>query len=1531
MKNNYLKTVFLAITFAAIFAPGGLKAQFTLQLLHASDLEGGVDAIERAPNFAAIIDGLEDEYANTIILAAGDNYIPGPFFSAAADGSLRQPLRDFYNEFYGGTAASAFREGVGRVDVTIMNAIGFDASALGNHEFDAGTSTIADIIGPQFGSDGVRWVGSQFPYLSANLDFSGDGALSGLFVSTIENTTFFQGDPATLTSGDKKSIAPATLISRGGELIGVVGATTPLLASISSPGDTEVQNPGAGTNDMVALASILQPVVDDLIAAGSNKIILVSHLQQVQLEQALILLLNGVDIVIAGGSDVILANAGDELNPGDADNIFGDYPLQTTNADGDPAVIVSTDGEYSYVGRLVVSFDDAGILDLSSIADVSGPYATTEAKVTEVWGSLEAAFAEGTKGAQVTALTDAVLGVVTTKDGNTFGSTSVFLEGRRAEVRTEETNLGNFTADANLWFAQQVDATVAVSIKNGGGIRAAIGEVDELSNGDFAFLPPQANPISGKMSGEISQLDIENSMRFNNALTLLSLTATDMVAVLEHGVSATAPGATPGQFGQVGGVRFSFDPSLPANSRIQNAVIVNADGATVDTLVQDGAIYGDAERTIRVVTLSFLADGGDSYPFEDFAFDRVDLQGNVPAEVTDAGVADFTASGTEQDAFAEYTAAFFSNEPFANPETPVELDGRIQNLSFRADAIFVDPATVEFDEEFVNVMEGAGTISIDVDVDNPRDVAVSVSLIVSAASTAVEGTQFSLGDTQMAMPGESTLSFDVEILEDMVVGGKFIALQFSPNEGVAPGDDDTFVVLIQDNDKEQVLPPANPSLTMTVINSLTTPDGAIAEISAYDAASQRLFTTNAEDNQLFIYDLSDLSVTNIIATIEIAPFGGNINSVDVYNGLVAVAVEAEETGENGSVLFLDIDGNELNSVTVGFLPDMVVFNNDGTKVLTANEGEPNDDYDLDPVGSISIIDLTAGVAAITDADVTEAGFESFNDQADALRAQGVRIFGPGASVAQDLEPEYITISSDNTTAYVSLQENNAVAVVDIATATVTAVVPLGFKDHSLLGNQIDLSDRSDNIFLSNWNNVKGMYMPDAIATFNIAGVEYLITANEGDAREYDGFEEEERVKDLDLDPAAFPFADILQRDELLGRYTVTTQNGDMNEDGLYEMLFGFGGRSFTIWNAATGTPVYDSGDAIECAVASDPVWGQFFNSNDDELELLTRSDNKGPEPEGVTTGVIDGKTYAFVILERMGGVMAFDVSDPAAPTFVQYLNNRDDEDGELGDLAPEGIIFVPAADSPNGENILLVSNEVSGTITVISLGGMDEPELCENFVYYMADNAIGGSSDLYKVTLTEGAAEMEYIATSPEEVHIAYNELDNLIYAVTRDFNGFRTINPHVESPAYSGLVDLGADLPQITTAVFNADGKLLVGSQSQNRIYAIDVMNGNAVTTFANNIAVEGGDLEFGNDGQLYLASRTGQSLFSLIPSQVLVSDVNLPNAVTGMMINAAGNQVLVSNDGGTSLKVRNIDGSDPGTEYALTLNGVSLRIAKW
>jgi 2',3'-cyclic-nucleotide 2'-phosphodiesterase (5'-nucleotidase family) len=681
-----------------------VRAKITMaiiQFLHASDLEGGVDAIDRAPNFAAIADALEQGGASQGVdaiftISGGDNYLPGPFFNAAGDRSVRDVLNESY-ETLTGLSGLDIREAGGRFDIQIMNIIGFDASTFGNHEFDLTTDTTADIIATDIRDDDddgeldqVRWLGAQFPYLSANLDFTNDGSVSGLFTDQIQDSRAFQSIPADLSpaaltaAADAPKIAPATILDQDGDplttddRVGVIGATTPLLQSISSPGDTTVREPGAGTNDMAALAQILQPQIDALEALGIDKIVLTSHLQQIALEQELAPLLSGIDVIIASGSDTILADSTDTLRPGDT--ATGNYPILSTNADGEPVAIVSTDGEYSYVGNLVVEFDANGVLLPNSINPlISGSFATTDDVVNTLWSVLPGdPFADGTKGAEVRKLTDAVRGVVTEQDGNVFGRTNVFLEGRRNAVRTESTNLGVLTAEANLFVAQQFDSNVVVSIKNGGGIRSLIGEVDQDGN----LLPTQANPISGKQEGEISQLDITNSLRFNNELSILTLTAEQLVQVLEHGISASVEGATPGQFPQVAGLRFSFDDNLT----IQSLVIVDDEGTITDVLVRDGEFVGKPNKKFKIVTLNFLADGGDNYPFDEFSnTNRVDLVEAFGNSST--GVATFAEDGTEQDALAEYLAAFFSDEPFDVEETSPENDIVIQNLRVRNDVV----------------------------------------------------------------------------------------------------------------------------------------------------------------------------------------------------------------------------------------------------------------------------------------------------------------------------------------------------------------------------------------------------------------------------------------------------------------------------------------------------------------------------------------------------------------------------------------------------------------------------------------------------------------------------------------------------------------------------------------------------------------------------------------------------------------------------------------------------------------------------
>ncbi|MCG9134561.1 5'-nucleotidase C-terminal domain-containing protein [Candidatus Poribacteria bacterium] len=717
----------------------------TLQLLHAADMEGGIEALENAPRFSSVLNALKVEVKDTVIIGAGDSYIPGPFFAAANNGSLREVLG---------------REGSGRADILMLNAMGFMAGALGNHEFDAGPGILAGLIAPD-----RDYVGTTFPFLSANLDFSSDSNLASLVV-----------DPGQEASTIPNSITKSVVITTSsGEKIGVIGVTTPLLGSLSVPGNVGIAP--ADPNDMMALAAILQESVDALTATGINKIILAGHLQQINLDETLATQVKDVDIIIAGGSNTLLADETDRLHPGDTADL--PYPILTQSATGEPIAIVGTDGNYRYVGRLVVDFDEAGVLITESIdAAISGAFVTDAQGVADT-GNAEPA-------ARVVEITEAIRNVVLEKDGNIFGQTSVYLNGNRSSVRTEETNIGNLIADANLVAAQRVDPSVVASLKNGGGIRAPIGVT---AYGEL--LPPPANALVSKAAGQISQIDIENTLRFNNGLTLLTLSAAELLEVIEHTVAASGSGSTPGRFPQIAGMAFSFDTSLPEGSRVQSLVIIDADGNPTDTIAQNGKIVGDADRTFRMVTITFLVDGGDGYPYANFPnTHRVDLT-EVMTEEQSGGQATFTDPGTEQDALAEYLAAHFSEVPFAMADIEPKNDERIQNLAFRADSLIMATPVADANAFDIALSSGLNMISLPL---MPNEPYTARSFMEKSGATTVikfdADTQnfigFTANSTGNGFSIEGGMGYIVNVTAPKVVSFTGSAWQNTPPAAAAP-------------------------------------------------------------------------------------------------------------------------------------------------------------------------------------------------------------------------------------------------------------------------------------------------------------------------------------------------------------------------------------------------------------------------------------------------------------------------------------------------------------------------------------------------------------------------------------------------------------------------------------------------------------------------------------------------------------------------------------------------------------------------
>lgn len=650
----------LATSLAACGGGGGGEdpapppaAAFTLQVLHVADMDSGGDLVANSKALSALVAKFRAEQpARTVFLSSGDNFIPGPFFNAADDASLTPELGV---------------PGAGRGDLEILNLMGLQASAVGNHDLDLGTNFFGALIGAS-----GAWRGARFPYLAANLDFSTDANLASRATAAQNGA-----EASTLVGG---RLASHAVITVDGQRIGIVGASTPTLASITSTGGLGIRPSGAQAGDLDALAAAIQPAVDSLRSQGIDKIVLLAHMQQIEVEQALATRLRGVDLIVAGGSNTRLFDANDVPRAGETGR--GPYPLPFTSPAGEPVLVVNVDADYKYLGRIVLPFDAQGRIILARLdSAVNGAYATDAA------GLARQGLGPANAQPGVVAIADKLGAVIASKDGAIAGASQVYLEGDRVLVRNQETNLGNLSADANLAFAQTVDPSTALSLKNGGGIRSSIGTFDVAPGATAGRRgPTRANPAAGKLAGDVSQLDIEFALRFNNGLSLVTVSPAELKALIEHGVSDWTPTSTQGKFPQVGGLRFSFDPSLPAGSRVRTLIVDDpngaAPGASPLTVVAGGVVVAPADTRLRMVTLDFLANGGDAYPFASLAAPgRVDL---VAAGVTKT----YTTPGAEQQALAAHLAARFPRaNPYAAAEAEPAQDGRIQNLARRSDGL----------------------------------------------------------------------------------------------------------------------------------------------------------------------------------------------------------------------------------------------------------------------------------------------------------------------------------------------------------------------------------------------------------------------------------------------------------------------------------------------------------------------------------------------------------------------------------------------------------------------------------------------------------------------------------------------------------------------------------------------------------------------------------------------------------------------------------------------------------------------------
>ena len=818
---------------------------------------------------------------------------------------------------------------------------------------------------------------------------------------------------------------------------------------------------------------------------------------------------------------------------------------------------------------------------------------------------------------------------------------------------------------------------------------------------------------------------------------------------------------------------------------------------------------------------------------------------------------------------------------------------------------------------FQTANENVGQIQVPITISNANNAVCKVVLGLSTYSDATIDSDFTYAIDTLTIPAASNgvFNFPVNIIDDSEAerAEKIIVKIVSGINISIPTTNNYQIIYIKDND--YTTPTPTNELNMNLLTSFSngTAGTNSAEIVAYDSTNFRLYIANSIGKKLDIVDFSNPSAPVILNSISVIPYG-NINSVTAHNGIVAMAIENINPQTNGFIVFLNADGNFISQVTVGAMPDMITFNKDYTKILTANEGEPNSTYSADPEGSISVVDLSGGIASLTDLNVTNIGFTDYNSQTASLIAQGIRIFSTSASVAQDFEPEYITISTDNTKAFVVIQENNAMAVIDLATATIDTIYALGYSDYSS-GNGMDASDQSGSVLIGSAP-VKGAYMPDAIAYSTINGQGYVFSANEGDSREFGTVVDAARISTLTLDSTAFPDQNILKNNKFIGRLSGLRYSGDTDNDGDLDVIHTMGGRSFSIWNASSGQLVFDSKDLIEQITSTHPVTAAFFNASNSAgaATLKNRSDDKGPEPEGVATAFIDGSSYLFVSLERVGGVMTFNVNDPANPIYVGYYNNRTSA-GNGPDLGAEGIIRISAEASPNGNEIVVLANEVSSTLSIYQINTCAQLSGAE--LVASNDTICAGETTVLSFQPTTGTT-FDWIKNNAINLNQSNNTLD-----VTEQGN----YNLYIENSTYS-CVDSSNTISIVvnnlpTVAAVASDSTICAGQSV--------TFNGQGAATYAWDNSVTDGTAISPNENGTYSVTGTDANgctnsddvsiVVNSLPTVDLGADITACDYEAPITLNA-GSQTSYVWNGGETTATLNVTIS--GT-YSVTVSNVS------
>ncbi|MDX2189280.1 MAG: choice-of-anchor I family protein, partial [Bacteroidota bacterium] len=756
--------------------------------------------------------------------------------------------------------------------------------------------------------------------------------------------------------------------------------------------------------------------------------------------------------------------------------------------------------------------------------------------------------------------------------------------------------------------------------------------------------------------------------------------------------------------------------------------------------------------------------------------------------------------------------------------------------------------------------------------------------------------------------------------------------------------------------------------TVTGTNSLGyNSGGGVAEITAYDPITKNLFVINGNANLIQVYNFSNPSIFPLpTVTSLVVPNSGSINSIACYKGLLAIVYEnVTDRTQNGFLQLYTTTGLVAigSPIAVGAQPDMVTFTPNGQKVLVANEGEPNVWYTVDPAGSVTVVDVSNPASPST----TQISLSPLNGTVPHLSTQpttmpSIRIFGminsveasvagfattnvkTPSTVEQDLEPEYITVSADGNTAWVSCQENNAMLVINLTNNTITTLVGLGYKDHSIAGNGIDASRtpaNSASISITGWP-YKGMYQPDGIATWSIGGVNYVFSANEGDARHWpdggsfdgQGFNEEFDLNTAGtaarLNGANFTTTQIFNITTAGTRATNTMGNlnggnpflqssltgipANINAGNDYEELYTFGTRSFSIWNGQTGQLVWDSGDTFEQITAAQ--FPNNFNADHNGGAISNnprrRSNTKGPEPEAIVIGKIGDSLFAFIGLERIGGVMVFNVTNPNAPYFRQYINTRNfavnPNSAAAVDLGPEGLTFVKPQDSPNGLAYLVVSNEVSGTIRVFGFEPFVMPMVTFNgFTLPIADGMVDLNNKIWSNSMGTRSFNVVGSAASLSGNNLVpimpgYVTVTGTIASIL-GFNAYSkdiivNILGMPKSTPISSYIKTtipGAFFKPILTAGEDVSGYKMTGIPDG--VGAFDNNDGTFTMLVNHEIpATSGGVRAHGNTGAFVSKWVIKKSDFSVISGSDLIQNVRLWNGSGFTTYNAMNNSTLAA-----------------------------------